>query len=93
MRVRPERQVQLRLNGMTPEDVSDFSRQLQLVVNAPLEHSAFVAAREFRALRWFEFGIGVARIAVFELDHAKATIPVMECRFSRPGRRRELTKR
>ncbi|MEE8171052.1 MAG: hypothetical protein V3T70_10935 [Phycisphaerae bacterium] len=70
------------------EDVADFFRELDRVCDAPLKQSQIYFDPEFSryAYRWFPFGVGVEKVAVFHFDGR--VVRVLTCRLSRPPRPR-----
>ncbi len=75
----------------TREEVDEFYKRLHQLREAPLRHSEPTAdpAKGGQALRFFRFGKGVEKIAVFKYDIARNRITVMECRPFKPKRMRK----
>ncbi len=79
-------EVLLYLRGLPEADRDDFLVRLRRVREAPIKRSTRHTDIEIRRhdLRRFEFGRGVARIAIFEFDRIESRIRVLRCRFLRP---------
>ena len=75
----------------TRAEVDEFYEQLHLVRRGPLRHSEPITepAKSRYMLRFFRFGKGIEKIAVFEYDIARSCITVLKCRLSRPRRMRK----
>ena len=78
------------LAGLPEVDRDNFVARLEEVRQAPINRSTRHTEREIRRreLRRFEFGRGVARIAIFEFDRNADRIRVLKCRFTKPRRLR-----
>ena len=79
-------EVLLYLRGLPEADRDDFLVRLRRVREAPIKRSTRHTDIEIRRhdLRRFEFGAGVARIAIFEFDRIENRIRVLRCRFLKP---------
>ena len=71
----------------TDAEVTAFYEALQRLRDDPIENSQAVSDRRVSRymLRFFRFGLN--GIAIFQLDHAKDRIRVVECRRLPPRRR------
>lgn len=69
-------------------DQDDFWRRLAWVSERPLRRSEALQEPALSAytLRAFEFGVGVAKTAVFEYRPVDNRIRVIRCRIARPRR-------
>ena len=78
------------VSGLPDPDHTDFVSSLEWVREDPIRRSTAHVERQIRGhmLRRFEFGKGVARIAIFVYDAAVDRMRILHCRFTRPRRLR-----
>ena len=88
VKVELDLEVLVYLRGLPEADRDDFVGRLNRVREAPIKRSTRHTDIEIRRhdLRRFEFGRGVARIAIFEFDRIESRIRVLRCRFLKPRR-------
>lgn len=72
-------------------DVADFYRQLDRVRDDPITYSKLFHDPDVGryVLRWFPFGTGVEKVAIFHYDGER--VRVLKCRLSKPRRLRRRT--
>lgn len=92
MRVKVElsRSVQWDLTHRFAADVDDFYQQLRQVQQGPIRYSEPFTDLELGryVFRYFPFGRGVEKIAIFAFFPTQNLIKVIECRLSEPRRMR-----
>lgn len=73
-------------------DGQDFYRQLERVCDDPIGRSRMLLEPETGGYveRWFPFGVGVERIAIFHYDGD--VVKVLRCRLSKPRRMRSVER-
>lgn len=75
-------------HACAPAEVADFYRVLARVCTNPIRHSELFCDPTVSryALRWFSFGGGVGKIAIFYYDGR--LVRVLKCRRARPRKTR-----
>ncbi|TWT42151.1 hypothetical protein RAS1_32810 [Phycisphaerae bacterium RAS1] len=77
------------LAGFSDADATDFYVQLSRVREAPLKYSRLWVDAGYAAdLRWFEFGTGVTKLAIFRYDALAGVMSVVRCKLAKPRRTR-----
>ncbi len=74
------------LAGLSPAERDDFVARLNQVRERPIktsERHSDVSISPY-VLRRFEFGLGVAKVAIFEFDAFEGRMRVLKCRPRRP---------
>lgn len=76
------------LAKFSPADRRSHFAERDWVAERPVSRSRLLRdpALSGYALRYFEFGAGVAKIAIFEYDPAIHRIRILQCRPARPRR-------
>ncbi|MBL8878254.1 MAG: hypothetical protein JNG88_03960 [Phycisphaerales bacterium] len=74
------------LRALSDGDQDDFFARLDNVAEKPMTRSSAHVELGLpdRRLRRFEFGVGVVKIAIFELDAQRQRMRVLKCRPLRP---------